>query len=275
MDKSILFMAGLPRSGSTLLSAILNQNPDIYSSPQTDLLEMMYLLDSNIASFESYRAGVKQDEYLNVLKTVGINFYANQNQPFIIDKNRAWSTPGNYHLAQLLNTNVKIIMPYRPILEVLTSFVLLANKYPNTNFIDSNLNQTDFYSKHYRPLNDVRCDWLMRANGEIDQAILGLSEVLRKPNNLLLVKYDEIITTPQETMNQIYSFLELPEFQHTFNRIKSPDMVEQDSQTFGIPTLHQVRSVINNQSKKPSSVLSDYVINKYQNALDFLSQNPT
>jgi hypothetical protein len=34
-------MAGLPRSGSTLLSAILNQNPDVYSGPQTDFPSMM------------------------------------------------------------------------------------------------------------------------------------------------------------------------------------------------------------------------------------------
>lgn len=34
-NKNIYFMAGLQRSGATVLSAILNQNPDIYASPSS------------------------------------------------------------------------------------------------------------------------------------------------------------------------------------------------------------------------------------------------
>jgi sulfotransferase len=86
MNKTFFFMAGLPRSGSTLLSAILNQNPDIYVSPQTDLISMMYLMDSNIPDFESYRAGIKTNDYSNVLKNLGQMFYSENTEKFIIDK---------------------------------------------------------------------------------------------------------------------------------------------------------------------------------------------
>jgi sulfotransferase len=272
MDKTFFFMAGLPRSGSSLLSAILNQNSEIYASPQTDLLQMMWILDQNIPSLESYRAGIKINDYQNVLRSVGNSFYASQTEKFIIDKNRGWSTPGNYHLAQLLNPNIKIIMPYRPILEILASFVGLARKYPNTNYIDRLMRQSDFYSLNYRSIDDARCDWLMRSNGEIDQAILGLSQVLIKPSNLFLVKYDELVTNPEKIIHEIYLFLEIPLFKHTFNRIQSPNMREQDNNTFGIPTLHEVRPVISNQSIKPSDVLSDYVIEKYSNTFNFLER---
>jgi hypothetical protein len=37
-EKKFFFMAGLPRSGGTLLSSILSQNPDVYVSPQSTLL---------------------------------------------------------------------------------------------------------------------------------------------------------------------------------------------------------------------------------------------
>jgi sulfotransferase len=262
MDKTFFFMAGLPRSGSTLLSAILNQNPDIYASPQTDLLQMMYLLDTNIPTLESYKAGVKVNDYSRVIKELGQTFYSNQSQPIIIDKNRAWSTPGNFHLAQVLNSNVKIIMPYRPILEILTSFITLVNKYPNNNFIDRSLNQNDFYSKYYRSLDDARCDWLMRSNGEIDQALLGLAQVKDKPNQLHLVKYQDLMDNPSNVMNDIYSFLEIPNFQHTFTRIKSPNQKLGDSNAFGIPTLHYVRADIKKVSQNPEQILSKYVVEK-------------
>ena len=42
MDKTYHFLSGLPRSGNTLLSAILNQNPDIYSSPLSPVSGFMW-----------------------------------------------------------------------------------------------------------------------------------------------------------------------------------------------------------------------------------------
>ena len=40
-QKTYYFMAGLPRAGSTLLSAILNQNPRIYSGPSSPVTSIM------------------------------------------------------------------------------------------------------------------------------------------------------------------------------------------------------------------------------------------
>ena len=50
------FMAGLPRSGSTLLSALLNQNPDIHSEPSSPLCGMMFNLERSILASEQYAA---------------------------------------------------------------------------------------------------------------------------------------------------------------------------------------------------------------------------
>ena len=270
MDKTFFFMAGLPRSGSTLLSAILNQNPDVYASPQTDLLRLMYLFNTNVPLFESYQTGIKQKDYLKILENFGKNFYANQSQKFIIDKNRAWATPGNLELAKLLNPNPKIILPYRPILEILTSFVLLCHKYPNSNFIDRELKETDFFSKYYRPIDDARCDYLMRSNGEIDQAILGLSEIKKRPNELLLINYHDLVQKPSDLLNQIYEFLKIPRSNHSFSEIESPDQRFSDSKVYGMPSLHYVRSNLAIRSRKPEEILSDYVLTKYSKTLDFL-----
>ena len=37
-EKTFYFMTGLPRSGSTLLSSILNQNPKFYSGPSSPVV---------------------------------------------------------------------------------------------------------------------------------------------------------------------------------------------------------------------------------------------
>ena len=39
------FDCGLPRSGSTLLTALLNQNPDIHAGTLSPVFELMYFSD--------------------------------------------------------------------------------------------------------------------------------------------------------------------------------------------------------------------------------------
>jgi sulfotransferase len=264
-------MAGLPRSGSTLLSAILNQHPDIYSSPQTDLLQMIYLLHENIQTFESYQAGINHQGYENVVRKLGNSFYSHVEKPIIIDKNRAWGTPYNLNLAPFLNPNVKILLPYRPILEILTSFIVLANQNPRKNFIDQKMEETDFFSRFYRNIDDARCEWLMQPNGKIDQAILSLSQIKKNPDKFLLINYHDLIENCQKTMNLIYSFLGISNFEHNLTRITQIEKpYDLDEQIFGIPNLHKIRPSLKVISKNPENVLSSYVVKKYGQTLDFI-----
>ena len=40
-NKKIFFLAGFPRAGNTLLTSILNQNPDIGCTPNSVVLDIM------------------------------------------------------------------------------------------------------------------------------------------------------------------------------------------------------------------------------------------
>ena len=42
MKKQFVFLSGLPRTGSTLLSAILSQNPKIYSEGNSAVCQLMF-----------------------------------------------------------------------------------------------------------------------------------------------------------------------------------------------------------------------------------------
>jgi sulfotransferase len=272
MEKTFYFMSGLPRSGSTLLSAILNQNPDIYASPQSDLLDIMYTLNSKITTFECYDSGVLMDGSRNAVKQLGNSYYANIKKPIIIDKHRSWGTAYNMSLAKILNKDVKIIMTVRPILEILASFISLAEKYPLTNWIDSEISNNDIWSKKYRPQDDVRCEWIMRPYGDIDKSLLSLSSYLKYPEKLHIVTYDNIVNNPEITMGGIYNFLGINNFKHSFDNITSIDNPN-DNKVYGVPSLHNVRKTLSNVSNNPEELLSDYVINKYRGTLDFLGLN--
>ena len=65
MNKKYYFMGGLPRSGSTLLSSILNQNPRFYSGPSSPVLGAMVSTHDNFLQNELYHGYPKP--YLSLI----------------------------------------------------------------------------------------------------------------------------------------------------------------------------------------------------------------
>ena len=263
-------MAGLPRSGSTVLSAILNQNPEVYSSPQTDLLGMLYELESKIPSYESYRAKLMHPNFASVLYGVTDNFYLPIDKPIVIDKNRGWGTPHNWdNLSLYVNPDGKVILTMRPILEILASFIRVAQKTHRATASMPCIND-NLWVTYYRDVTDAQVDNIMAANGEMDRAIFSIANLIKNHRDkVYVVWFDDLLDSPQTTMNGIYDFLGLDRFEHNFNNIKAVDNHD-DLSGYGMIGLHDVNKKLTRPTTDPSELLSDYVIQKYANTLDFL-----
>jgi len=270
MDKTYFFMAGLPRSGSTLLSAILNQNPEIYVTPSVDTSFLILALHKTSQTSETFHAGFAPEGYQNIMAKLPDAFYEHIDKPYIIDKNRNWGTPENIEVAELFAKNVKIICPVRPILEILASFVQLAEKNPD-NFIDKFV--PNYPVSQFRPKNDARCDAMMAANHHIEMNILSLASSLdpRHQGKFHFVAYADLVSKPKKAIKAIYDFLEIPLFPHQFENLKWP-LMPNETQVYGIPSMHKIRSKIDG-SKTDTSILSEYVHRKYGHALDFIFPN--
>ena len=119
--KKIYFMAGLPRSGSTLLSSILNQNPKFYSGPNSSVLNMMISMD-NFRNDDMFKAHPNTVSLETILRSIILNFYYYNVKPICIDKNRGWTGYMEY-IIKYIDPNPKIICPVRDIKSVLTSFI--------------------------------------------------------------------------------------------------------------------------------------------------------
>ncbi len=270
MEKTYHFMAGLPRSGSTVLAALLNQHPDIYASPQTDLVQMLYDLNEEIGNYESHKAGLFHDSYKRVVSNIADNFYSHIDKPVVIDKNRGWGTPYNWtNLSPYVNVNGKVILTLRPILEVLASFVKVMDKTETELGYTPYLNQ-DLWVTNYRNKKDAQIECLMQPNGEIDRAIYSVANLLKNHGDkVFVVWFNDLIEMPQQTMNGIYDFLEIDRYEHNFNSIKEVD-AHDDVNGYGIAGLHDISSKLAKPDTKPEDYLSDFVMDKYKNALDFL-----
>src|SRR6056300_1599905 len=87
--KTYYFDAGLPRSGSTLLTALLNQNPQIHAGTLSPVFEVMYYTQDRLKG-EQAQAFPKPEIFQRMVSNVITEYYSDRNESVIVDKCRAW-----------------------------------------------------------------------------------------------------------------------------------------------------------------------------------------
>lgn len=270
--KSYFFMSGLPRSGSTLLSAILNQNPLIHASANSPVCSAMYLTKSHIASSEQYRAYPKPAALTTVLYGMLDNYYSDVAASYVIDKSREWTTPEHFStLKEALPYRPKIVVMVRDILDILASFINLAEENSGRKtMLDTQVSSDVFH--FYRSPNDLRCDYLMHPKGGIDSALYGIANALMAHNrpNFHFIEYEDLVANPEVELSKLYEFLELDPFEHDLQNVVNP--VQENDEVYGLLGMHDVRSVISHRKLDKDNLLSGYVLQKYAN-LEFWRSN--
>ena len=260
MNHKYFFMGGLQRSGSTLLSAILQQNPEIYVSENSPICDLTYKLNQLFDNNYQYNSCPFENRRINVVKSLIDNYYYDVSESIIIDKFRSWGTHYNISMIEALyDQKVKIICPVRSITEILTSWITLFNKNKNhVSYIDK------LITEKVENIDDVRCDLLMNMDGGILHQMYAM-DLCRNPsfNEVFhIVEYEDLISNPSKEIEKIYDFLKIKKYTHKFNNIKF-NAKSRDTDYFGTPGLHEVRKYISKISKDPNDVLSETVLTKY------------
>jgi sulfotransferase len=99
MNKTYHFLAGLPRSGNTLLSAILNQNPNIYSTPLSPMPSLMWDYVNSCSNTEQINRNEENETRAKeLLSSFFDTFYKSIDKPVVIDREKDWGTPANLDL---------------------------------------------------------------------------------------------------------------------------------------------------------------------------------
>ena len=253
--KTYFFLSGLPRSGTTLLGAILEQNPDIYVGATSPVLEFLLSFDNTFNFNKTYHAFPKEDFRIRTLSRIPDDWYSDVDSSIIIDKNRGWPRATPY--AKLFTDNIKIICTVRSVLEILSSWILLNRKSPDS-FIDKGLKKLKLALT-----DDNRCEYLMQeASGDVEQALYSLKSGFTNHSNCLhLIEYDDLINDTENIINGIYSFLELPTYKHKYDNIGHIN--QENDMVHGMPEMHNVKSTISRSENNPLDILSDNIIKKY------------
>jgi len=269
-EKTYFFLSGLPRSGITLLGAILNQNPDIYVSPTSPVLDLMRNINEGIPTNISYTAFPKEEFIKKTISKICNDWYSDIDSPIIIDKNREWHS--NLNQAEIITKNIKIICPVRSILDILSSFILLNRKSSEKENYGNGTELTgldcNLIANGERVTDNNHCHNMMdeQVRGMVCTPLNGLAQLFDEnlelfQNIIHLVEYEDLISDTKNIMNKIYEFLQIPKYEHDYDNIKNDN--REDDNIYGMPTLHEIRPTISKSKNNPLEVLDKNIIKQY------------
>lgn len=248
MNKDINFCGGLPRSGSTVLMNILQQNPRIFTTgtcPLPKLLERTVVANRQNESLQAMDIDVA-DNAMHGFITAGVQgwFNALTDKPVVISKSRAWSTV--YHLLP----NGKYIATIRDLRDIVESFERLQRKAKALHSYDGSgqlvpamTDQEKFH--HYFKTPTA----LM---GALTQELPRVVEQARSGRrHILIVRYEDLTINPIRELKRVYDFLGEEPFEHDLNNIKQSELYEHDAAYFRERTSHRVQSSLLNKVVEP------------------------
>ena len=230
MKKTLHFLSGIPRSGSTVLAAILNQNPMTHVSTTSGLVHALDGLANTWHSAGLLNENDPQRTKLAQTMRGAIDaFYEDTDKPVVIDKSRGWPIGQIMGaMTQVLDRQPKIIATVRSVPDCAASFIRIAKPTDLDEFMATG-----------QLMDHLKAAYISLQNG-YEYA----------PENFLFVEYEDILAEPKAQLARIHEFLGLPEFEYDFNNIDGSTVAEDDENLHGTIGMHEVKPVLAPQHKQ-------------------------
>ena len=253
--KAIHYLCGLPRAGNTLLSSILNQNPSIAATANSIVTEIYKDLHA-LKKSDTFLNYPDHNSFGNVIKAVMPEYYKHWKEPIIIDRG-PWGAPNNLKFLQhYVNPKPKIIILVRDVLEVLASFIAWADK--NYDAFPNRIGTMD---------TEKRCEALMNKDGLIIKELICIKHLIDHHKGLYkIIEYNDLVKNTKQVITDIYSFLEIPTFRHTYKNLKpfKVNGMSYDDTITGF-NLHTIKTKDISKTKRDiKKVLPKTIIEKYK-----------
>jgi sulfotransferase len=241
MDNGIHFISGLPRSGSTLLAAVLRQNPRLHAhitSPMGNLLTatMRQLCQDNETS-----VFVDNEQRRAIFQGLFDGYYGRQHPiQTVFDTHRVWAAK----IAALKDIfpDAKMICCVRHVPWIIDSLERLvqANPLEASRIINYDVGMNVY----------ARYEAVSTGAGLVGYAWNSLRDAFYGPHNesLMLLTYETLVTEPRRALRAVYDFIGAPAFAHDFETISFA--TEEFDSRLGAPGLHRVRAQISHTARR-------------------------
>lgn len=254
IEKQFHFLSGLPRSGSTVLASILSQNPEVFVTPTSPMLDQLIENQNIWHNLQTVKANPIPVQLDNITRGMINGMWQHVPQKIVIDKNRGWGK--NMPASEILfGEKIKMIAVKRDLPSIMASWLTLLQNNPN-NHLDQKLM---YMGKQLTDANRMEEMW----DNMVRDCFEALQQALRDARDqIILVDYSGIVDRPQETLSKIEQFLGLPKHKYDLNRIENK-YTDDDLSAWGLNGMHKIRSELKKTSQDPREVLGNELFNKY------------
>lgn len=251
--QTIFYQSSLPRAGSTLLQNIIGQNPLFHVTPTSGMIDMMLGARIGYNGNQEAKAGDTQKwkECFYAFCREGFKGYVGEltDKPYILDKNRAWGS--YYSLLNEILPNPKIIFMVRDLRAILASMEKKFRAHPDVD--DGTLNNITLkgITTHQRVENWLNSHPVGYALNKLHQSILD-----KTAQNFLLIRYEDLCANPKLTLQSIYQYLNIENFEHDFQHI--PQITIENDVVHGIYGDHTIRNTLGMLPNDSKDILGEF-----------------
>jgi len=240
------FISGLPRSGSTLLSGLLRQNPRFAATMTSPVAALVGTVHPKMCGGE-FGGFFDDTKRAAILRAVFESYYADTpatmpGDAVVFDTNRTWT--GRAALLGSIYPESRIICCVRDVGWIIDSIESMLAKNP--------LQLSRMFNFQPGASLYARVETLMNS----DNGLIGLSwSNLREAwfgaeaKRLIVVPYDHLVKEPARTLQRLYTELGEAYFEHDFHNV-AYDEPDYDAH-IGMPGLHSVRNKVEYRERKP------------------------
>jgi sulfotransferase len=252
----IHFISGLPRSGSTLVAAILRQNPGIHAAMTSPVGGLFSALLRQMSAENETSVFVDDARRTAVLRGLFASYFEWEKHQIVFDTNRLWCS--KMPALATLFPRAKVIACVRHVPWIFDSVERLvrANPLQTSKIFNFDAGGT-VYS---------RCDGLNAPGGMVGFAWNAMREAFfsEQSSRLMLLQYETLTANPKRAMAAVYDFIGEVEFAHDFDNV-CYDAAEFDAR-IGMPGLHRVGKSVRVAERKtilPPDLFRKHEVNSF------------
>ena len=218
--KQILYVTGMPRSGSTLLCQLLGIHPAVYSIGHSSPLASVLVQCRTLLSDNHFLLGQLDVDFdltytrmINAYRGLMAGWFAETALPVVVDKNRLWLAL--IETVKLLDPQFKMLVCVRDPIAVYGS---IEAQHRKTVLLD--------FQDHMAPHSAYdRARMLFAADGVVGGPLAAIQQLQDIPDptlaeHLFYVRFEDLLQAPQASMAAIFAWAGLPA--HSFDPQRLP-----------------------------------------------------
>ena len=249
-SKTIHFLSGMPRAGTTILGNILAQNPRFHVTPTSGLPNLFTGMREGYDKLPEFRAGGNEEELVGMMRGIMFGSFDWVDRPVIISRHRSW--PVELELVEtILRRKARFIMCVRDLPEILASLEKMWRDNKGLRAMTAFKAGNEVACRTM----EMRCSHWLSQDHIVGYAYSAIQDAVVRGyrDRMHFVHFDDLTRNPKDALQGIYRFLGEVPYEHDFEHVEQ--VTFEDDAVHGVKGLHAIRPAVRPVPKRAKELL--------------------